>query len=516
VYKIWCVTYPWLLRIETFLRADAVLKVEDSTLSNYIFARLPDLDPLSNSSLNQIRNWIEKCNTSHSACASTFSSMPTRIIDIGQYDESGVVKLIESSGRNGQYAALSHCWGTSKSFTTTTKTLDQRKREICVEDLPKTFQDAIRVTNLLQLQYLWIDSICIIQDDTNDWEEQSSHMSAVYSNSYITIAATRAADDGEGFLGMRSKYLQVHVDFSHDSGTIFVLPIQHSLYSDLETSRLNEMPLNTRAWTLQERYLSRRLLHFGQDQMYWECCCTMTGERGVSGVRASSVDGLLEGLMDKDYGVCLSSTTPPWIGSWLSLAESYSRRKLSIARDRFPALAGLARHVADRTGDRYCAGLWQGSFGYGLCWVSYFKGPEDSSKYDPERFLGPSWSWASTNVPVAYFSVSDGATLCAEFLSCELEIASQNPYGLVKGGRLKVKAPLVEIHPADRYSGPPFWDRGIAYPCFALILWDTPSTTAVVVKPTFRVDGEYWKVGLIPRRDRIPYSKDNIKLVTLV
>ena len=498
------------------LNANAALKPQDDALSKYVLTRLPDADPLSDRSLSRIHSWIDDCNAYHSDCARIDSSMPTRIIDISQYNQLGTVKLVESKGQNGQYVALSHCWGASKSFTTTAKTLEERKREIIVQDLPKTFQDAIHITDILHLQYVWIDSICILQDDPDDWEEEASQMSKVYSNSYITIAATRAKDDLEGFLGMRPEYLRVNIDFSLGSSTIYVFPVQHSTHSQIDTSKLNDMPLNTRAWTLQERYLSRRLLHFSQDQTYWECSF-LAGERGVAVKRVSSLDGLLDGLLDKEYGGRRSSTTPPWIDAWSTLVERYSERKLTIDRDRLPALAGLARQVAERTGDRYCAGLWQSSFAYGLCWAGYFKHSETPPKYEPERFLGPSWSWVSVNAPVAYFSVTAGDTLCAEFLSCELEIQGHNPYGVVKGGRLKVKAPLIEIYPVPRRGGFPFWDRGMTYPCFALRLWDGPSYyMAVAVKPTFRVDGEYWKVGCIPRAEYTPYSEDDVKIITLV
>jgi hypothetical protein len=390
-----------------------------------------------------------------------------------------------------------------------------------VQSLPKTFRDAIEITNLLYLKYLWIDSICIIQDDPDDWEKESSQMARVYSNSYVTIAAARSTDDIEGFLGARTDYLEVNVDFSLGNSSVFVLPIEHDIYSELDTGSFNEMPLHTRAWALQERYLPKRVIHFGRHQTYWECNSIVVGEwEGCGEPRASSIDGLLEGLIDEWSRPYTSTSTPPWIEPWSTLVERYSNRKLTIASDRLPALAGLARQIADHTGDRYCAGLWQSSFGYGLCWACW--GPaktlfKDPSRYEPEKYQGPTWSWASTNGSVRYFSVIEEATLCAEFLSCELEIPGQNPYGVVKSGRLKVKAPLIEIHPVAGRGGFPFWDHGTTYPCFALIFWDTPSYyIAIAVKPTLREDGEYWKVGLIPQGDGMPYSEEDVQTITLV
>jgi hypothetical protein len=447
--------------------------------------------------------------------------LPTRLIDISQYDQSGTVKLIDAEVHDTGYAALSHCWGTSKSFTTTTKTLDQRKYEINVSDLPKTFQDAILFTNLLHLQYLWIDSICIIQDDTNDWEEQSAQMSQIYSNSYITIAASRSADDEGGFLGTRHECFPVNVDFSLGNGTVFIAPVCLE-FGKTDIGSLNDMPLSSRAWTLQERYLSRRTIHFSQDQAYWECGNHIMPERGLGAERACSVGSLLQGIVDEALtGAMKSPTDPPWIGAWSTLVTAYSKRKLSVAADKLPALAGLARHIAEHTGDRYCAGVWWSGIAYGLCWAGNWMGSEDSSRYEPERFRGPSWSWASIDVPIEMIRIDPDATLCAEFLSCELDIPGKNPYGTVKSGRLTVQAPLVEVHPEQRNVGWPWWDRVPSYPCFALILWaSSTSYAAILVRPTNRIDGEYWKVGCTEPYEqndaRILYSNDDIRIITLV
>jgi hypothetical protein len=117
--------------------------------------------------------------------------------------------------------------------------------------------------------------------------------------------------------------------------------------------------------------------------------------------------------------------------------------------------------------------------------------------------------------------IDPDATLCAEFLSCELDIPGKNPYGTVKSGRLTVQAPLVEVHPEQRNVGWPWWDRVPSYPCFALILWaSSTSYAAILVRPTNRIDGEYWKVGCTEpyeQKDaRILYSNDDIRIITLV
>jgi hypothetical protein len=93
---------------------------------------------------------------------------------------------------------LSHCWGLSHRITATSATLDRLKKEISLDELPKTFQDAIIIAERLSVQYLWIDPLCIIQDDPLDWRAESSKMADVYTQSYLTISASTSTDDSTG------------------------------------------------------------------------------------------------------------------------------------------------------------------------------------------------------------------------------------------------------------------------------------------------------------------------------
>lgn len=171
-----------------------------------------------------------------------------------------------------KYIALSHRWGTisdheKKKFCTTKDNIDQRLIGFNIFDLPKTFQDAIKVTRELKVSYLWIDSLCIIQaeDDGEDWGIQSNLMLNIYSSAYCTIAATSAIDMKDGFLDQKisPEYLYVQ----DTSGQRFYIRAGDG---DYEVD-VNKAELNTRAWVLQERVLSQRTIHFSANQMYWEC-----------------------------------------------------------------------------------------------------------------------------------------------------------------------------------------------------------------------------------------------------
>lgn len=154
--------------------------------------------------------------------------------------------------------------------------------------LPQSFRDAVDVTRMLGLRYLWIDSLCIIQDSPEDWDEEASHMADVYSNAYCTIAATRAEGSNAGFLQERQQRQCLPVRPA--SGIPYYLcPTIDNFRDDVENGALNQ-----RGWVLQERVLSSRTIYFAESQVYWECgegvyCETMTKLQKYDSVFSSHV-----------------------------------------------------------------------------------------------------------------------------------------------------------------------------------------------------------------------------------
>jgi len=177
--------------------------------------------------------------------------------------------------------ALSHRWGAPqqhKQFCTLTTNLGKFAEGIAFRDLPKTFQDAITVTRRLGIQYLWIDSLCIVQDDVDDWDAESKLMEQVFSSAYCTLAASCASGTADGFLKGRSN--RGCVTIKHPNGTPFYL----CRSIDNFRADVDEGELNKRGWVLQERALSRRTVYFTENQSYWECgkgvrCETLTKTR---------------------------------------------------------------------------------------------------------------------------------------------------------------------------------------------------------------------------------------------
>lgn len=234
-----------------------------------------------------LREWLRVCDEDHAqyGCPpDSDSPLPTRVLDVGVDNDLNSLHLYcANHDERGEYIALSHCWGKlppeiREKICTYLRNIDDRRKGINFNMLPKTFQDAVVVTRKLGKRFLWIDSLCIIQDDKQDWEKESKLMEQVFSSAYCTIAATSAGDSTEGFL---------HSNHS-PSSTQFV-SVPYTLKSPLYVCQaiddfgrdVLEGKLNQRAWVLQERALSHRTIHITKTQTYWECgrgvhCETLT------------------------------------------------------------------------------------------------------------------------------------------------------------------------------------------------------------------------------------------------
>ena len=170
-----------------------------------------------------------------------------------------------------KYTALSHRWGehppteTDPQFCTTDGNVEARKNGFRMSELPKTFQDAVRVTRELGIEYLWIDSLCIIQWNAEDWKHEADRMEDVFASAYCTIAATSAVDSNAGFLARNRSTEYVRVQDTAGN-QVYVCAHMDDFENDVEQAELNK-----RAWVMQERVLAKRTIHFSANQTYWEC-----------------------------------------------------------------------------------------------------------------------------------------------------------------------------------------------------------------------------------------------------
>lgn len=163
-----------------------------------------------------IMHWMVQCQTQHSCGGRRDTGyMPPRLLYCGSQD----IHLVEAEtmrdrGRNQAYATLSHRWGQAPPVTVlTTENCQELLHKIRFESLSKTFQDAVLVTRKLGLDYLWIDSLCIIQKGElheSDWQRHVRDMSRIYENCIINIAASYS-QDSHGGLFRSAKFAYPHV-----------------------------------------------------------------------------------------------------------------------------------------------------------------------------------------------------------------------------------------------------------------------------------------------------------------
>ncbi|KAE9367171.1 HET-domain-containing protein, partial [Stipitochalara longipes BDJ] len=343
---------------------------------------------------NLAKTWLQNCADKHSCGPKNATPrLPTRVIDIGS--SASDMKLYESKGLEAKYVALSHCWGTSPIWTTTVK---NQKLPPCSQ-LPGNFQDAVIVTRMLGLQYLWIDSLCILQDSAEDWEIECANMANIYKNAEITISVRENTSSSPGGF-LQDLSIPVYKSCEINDGlTITSQPV------DWLKMRV-PVPLGSvdkRGWILQEKILSRRLLHFDKQRMYWECCRHTCFEGLHHPVVAPF--GRQENYFAKKLVLeqLKQRTARDVYSYWYEVVHDYSERQLTKQIDKLPALSGLAVAFADALKDTYLAGLWKKDFLWGLCWramKSRHVRAESTHILDSENkqvteWVAPSWSWAS-------------------------------------------------------------------------------------------------------------------------
>ncbi|KAL8403006.1 hypothetical protein RB594_008315 [Gaeumannomyces avenae] len=437
-----------------------------------------------------IDSWLQGCLRDHPACRTTRLNKartcepPPRLIEIPV--DAGHVRLIEATDVQEPYAALSYCWGDFNSLsdseqanpvTTTSTTFKEFQIQIPLDAIPLTIQQAIYITRRLGIKYLWVDSMCIVQGDPVDWKNHTVLMGSIYANALVTIAATGAANSSEGcFLSNPIAEGGSDSLYKHEAklpivisgryiGDMFAAPL--SMRRNLNGLEGLEAELagscwKDRAWVLQERFFSRRIVHFGASRVHWECKQMVASQMRPSAElrwRAASTKKL---VLNMEH----------W---WCELISQYTSSELSVGGDRLPAIASIAKEIAQAHKLTYVAGVYAEMLPRCLVWAAVTNYPEDDRNrlwiacfkikplahpyvYPSERVS--SWSWAHWEGSIA-----------------TLNIHSYNPffkpYGWHKSGRARRRAqpppvifgavvpdppsdPLAETDGDVRHSGPWF------------------------------------------------------------
>ncbi|KAK3345971.1 heterokaryon incompatibility protein-domain-containing protein [Lasiosphaeria hispida] len=492
------------------LQAQATVATNTPGSGSNLIARPPSAKFFS-----QVKSWIEECGQKHWPCPLLTGNppkLPTRVLKITRAQDNFKIQLHQTNGeQNDFYTALSHCWGKHRPITTTKANLSLHLHEVPWPSLPKTFQDAVVITYRLGIEYLWIDSLCIIQDDPDDWGKESAVMKNVYGSSYLTIAAA-AGEDGRH--GLIQGALSYHEGFDTQHRPIpQTCPREtcprETCPRDTVSDVPNKWPLATRAWILQERLLSSRTLYFCDCEVVFECanhircqCSGINTSSQISDPWADIAPGLDTGKVSAysslryrftnacirlvGHRLCRLGTLPAvtserdlWprlsfvesremLAVWDNVLYHYCHRRITKVNDRLSALSGIAGAFGS-TGAHgaYYGGMWEVWFVHMMLW--YVNPDDESEDLVPEPpdehdvSTAPSWSWAKIRGNWSYRCppVIPMCFVVTEVRKAELHLLRPDKFGAVEKGIIDLEGVVTSavVHYESLPAGLSYADR---------------------------------------------------------
>ena len=396
---------------------------------------------------NLAKEWLHDCVSKHRLCeevrqtaiSSNQLSFPEYLVRVTE--DSLHLCHTESLHTRPSYLTLSHRWGKSQIFTLTSHNLSSLLSDIPIQALPKTFQDAIKVTRRMGHSYIWIDSLCIIQDSREHWEKESAIMGDIYRSSAFTIAALGATNGDSGCFKTRNPLCFQPFKFEAGPGRYDYLSSERERKSFKYTGYgTNVEPLHERGWVVQERMLSPRTLFYGSFGLYWECVqqeasSMITKRMSVTYVKYAihqACNLAVSGIFDQSYRAFWQ-----W---WTTIITTYSPCGLTYGSDKLVAIGGIVRLAESKTGMHSVAGLWKEYLLPELLWFV-----ERPSVRPIGAYQAPTWSWASLNTAVTPgiqdFNYSFSWKI--KVLDVGTNVVSAN--GQISSAHIKISGPLLRV-----------------------------------------------------------------------
>ena len=361
----------------------------------------------SDAHFSRVQSWINSCLKNHISCRQHRRHVvcPSRLIDVDMPEGVGQVRIVEPDAtmisRRIAYLTLSHVWGDPTDILKLTRdNIEEFRQGIYVLRLPMTFRDAILITRKLGYRYIWIDSLCIIQDSPDDFKKESVTMADVYGNSVCTIAVLGPGSRGSCFKTRQPCWIPCRL-LPNIRIARNLLPSRNERYPEPDP----RSPLLRRAWVYQERVLSPRIIYYGASELFWECCeLTATDSLPAGRVTAKARHSkyLFHSMMrapSTANGRNLSQAE--FKDNWYMMVEQYSRGALTFPTDRPVAISGIVQILQENTCLPYRWGMWLENSCTSLLW-RYSPDQEPIQAWPVRQDTSPSWSWLSINSPVKF------------------------------------------------------------------------------------------------------------------
>ncbi|KAK0645401.1 heterokaryon incompatibility protein-domain-containing protein [Cercophora newfieldiana] len=425
-------------RSSRFISLQQGLGTEDTDDAEVMYDHKSDQNgQLTPATISFIQQRLASCLTdpAHSNCGRIVDfaiEWPRRMLKItGEH----VVLVDFDDSMIGKFAALSYCWGSKDELhnnpplTLNASTLNKLQSGIETCKLPLTLKQAIMICGYLSLEHVWIDALCIMQGDANDWASESKKMATVYALSTVTIIAASSTSCHSGFLTHHPNSVALNTPPLHVPARLVVQRESKSgFHSSIDESR---DPISKRGWTLQEELLSTRYVKFTADDVQWkcnsgtECMCRQPTAAEKPFVRP-----------DETYLQCREE--------WLNVVEGFAHRLFSDDRDRLQALSGLARMSQIRIQSTYLAGNWRnhldptpGANRCALAWRVQHSGRCYGA------YIAPSFSWASIDAPIIFESCRRAGWLYGVVDAGTTPVSPSDPFGKVLDGFLTIRGPIL-------------------------------------------------------------------------
>lgn len=395
----------------------------------------------SSRALGVAKQWLEVCRASpaHSLCreaygkisSGPFGPLPTRVLHVGSEHRDPC--LFESNGTRAPYCILSYCWGRPGNAITTKSNISERIKGIPLTSLPTLLHQAVLTARAPGYDYIWIDALCIIQDDEEDWAREASVMHELYSRADLTITSLVAGDSRDNLFQPRPRRVcrPIPLNFGHlipkrerppfKEGIVVELAVHPELKIAQETPVSG--PVHQRAWTLQEQAMSIRLLYFGAGLLHWECLHDYRLESYPCS--EGKTPNINIAFYKNRHSKLITKGLPPFKGLsssrqdpfevWQAQVQEFTKRQMTKPSDRIPAFLAISKSIAMLLKDEFVGGIWKGENHLleSLCWR--LQQPDIT---DPR---GPTWTWSSRFGEASYsFLEHEGKkTRKAHIVSCD-------------------------------------------------------------------------------------------------